>query len=931
MVKTKTKIILIICIAAFLLIAALGGTLLYYYSHPSALKGFIEKSISRSTGSAFSIEKLSYSINPIKIHAEGIQLDPGEKLSGLHLKISDITADICLEGKLGHKSLVFEKLKIDRFSFHVSQKIRLPQIRPERKSPSTIGRVFAKLIAFLLFRDIRFQQGEVTNGEATIQLKDQDISLKGIHAYLTPDHLVEISCNTQIKWPDKQLSFTAPHLHITTDQAISFTDPKIKARLTAKNATLKSPDVHVKGVAMTAKLIYNLRNKTLSFEPVDLNFEGVTLKQKYEKKSSPFDLYLKTEGIFDLPQRRLNAPRFHLTIRDLLKLTGRLNAHLHPLNPLDIEILIDEIGVYKKSSLPSETRIETLRPGNLMFKFGLEREQFVVKIKGNKTHLIRSAVAFNMLPSGWQFSFLDSFELTAIQKQKGGWSFTSKLDFQGMNFQNADSSCAGEDVSVHVEADGKLDLATPEIIANASLKIDKGEVLYDRFYLDLNKNPLFSSFKGSYNVSRKNLQLSGFRLGFKNILTLDAHGTFVHKTGDEKLHLNLSVPETSLKPAFRHFILEPFQTEKPLLTALKIDGKISADLELTCKGKDWEVSGRCMWHDGKISMDDKGLSTKGIDLDLPVWYQIRKTETSEDTVRGSLSIRSMILPFFPEQSLALNLDAGPNSLFVKSPIELKVPGGTVTLGPVAGRDIFSPGISVDTSLAINSVEIKPLVSKILQHPVQGTITGRLDPVHLEHNTLKTTGVIITKAFDGEIVLSDLGASEMFTSSPVYKLSALLTHLNLEKLTTGTTFGKIEGILDGHINDIEIAYGQPQKFELLLETVPEEGVRQIISLTAVDNIAQIGGGASPFRGLAGSFTVLFKEFPYNKIGVIASLENDVFRINGTNRKGGKEYLVERGRFSGVNIVNQNPDNRIRFKDMVKRIKRVTAKGGGPVIK
>jgi len=43
------------------------------------------------------------------------------------------------------------------------------------------------------------------------------------------------------------------------------------------------------------------------------------------------------------------------------------------------------------------------------------------------------------------------------------------------------------------------------------------------------------------------------------------------------------------------------------------------------------------------------------------------------------------------------------------------------------------------------------------------------------------------------------------------------------------------------------------------------------------------------------------------------------------------LVERGRFSGVNIVNQNPDNRIRFKDMVKRIKRVTAKGGGPVIK
>jgi hypothetical protein len=931
MVKTKTKIILIIFIAAFILLASLGGAILYFYSHPAAAKEFIEKSMSRSTGSTFSIEKLSYSINPIRIHAEGILLDPGDKLSGLHLKVSDITAEICLEGKLGHKSLVFEKLKIDRFSFHVSQKIRLPELRPEPQSRSTVGRVFAKLIAFVLFRDIKFQQGEMTNGEAAIQLKDQDISLKGIHAHLTPDHLVEITCSTRIEWPDKQLTFTSPHIHITTDQAISLSDPEIKARLTAKNATLKSPEVNVKGVAMTANFTYNLPNKTLSFEPVDLKLEGVTLKQQNKKKSSTFDLYLETEGIFDLPKRQLNTPRFHLTIRDLLELTGRLNAHLHPLNPMGIEILIDEIGVYKKPSLAPEKRIEKLRPGNLMLKFGLEGEQFVVNIKGHETHLIRSALAFDMLPPGWQLSFLDSFELTAVQKQKDSWTLTSKLDFQGMKFQNEDATSAGEDVSVHVEAEGKLDPATLQIIGNAALKIDKGEILYDRFYMDVNKNPLSSSFKGSYNVSRKSMQISGLRLGLKDILALDISGIFVHREGGEKLQLSLHVPETSLKPAFRHFALDPFKTEKPLLKALKIDGKISAALDLTRNGKGWEVSGHCAWHDGKISMDDKGLSFEDIDLDLPIWYQSLKTEIPLNTIRGSLSISSVVLPYFPEQSITLNLDAGPNSMFVKLPTELKVPGGTATLGPVAGKDIFSPALSIDTSLAMTAVDIKPLVSKILRQPLQGTITGRLDPVHLEHNVLKTTGVIIARAFDGEIVLSDLGASGIFKSSPVYKLSALLTHLNLEKITTGTAFGKIEGILEGHINNIEIAYGQPQRFDLFLQTVPEEGVRQMISLKAVDNIAQIGGGTSPFRGLAGSFTVLFKEFPYNRIGVKASLENDVFRVNGTNRKGDKEYLVERGRFSGVNIVNQNPDNRIRFKDMVKRIKRVTAKGGGPVIK
>ncbi|MBW2668620.1 MAG: hypothetical protein JRD87_01810, partial [Deltaproteobacteria bacterium] len=87
---------------------------------------------------------------------------------------------------------------------------------------------------------------------------------------------------------------------------------------------------------------------------------------------------------------------------------------------------------------------------------------------------------------------------------------------------------------------------------------------------------------------------------------------------------------------------------------------------------------------------------------------------------------------------------------------------------------------------------------------------------------------------------------------------------------------------------------------------------------------------PFMGLAGVFASFFKKFPYEKIGIRAYLENDVFTINGTIGEGGIEYLVKRGSFSGVNVVNQNPDNRVSFKDMVKRIKRITHKGG-PVVR
>jgi len=113
----------------------------------------------------------------------------------------------------------------------------------------------------------------------------------------------------------------------------------------------------------------------------------------------------------------------------------------------------------------------------------------------------------------------------------------------------------------------------------------------------------------------------------------------------------------------------------------------------------------------------------------------------------------------------------------------------------------------------------------------------------------------------------------------------------------------------------------------METVPTQEVPQKIGVRALENIARIGGGGSPFIGLAGALTSLFKEFPYDKIAIQASLENDIFRIGGPLKEGDKVYLVKRSGLSGVNVVNQDPDRQISFKDMMKRIKRVTESAAG----
>jgi hypothetical protein len=60
-----------------------------------------------------------------------------------------------------------------------------------------------------------------------------------------------------------------------------------------------------------------------------------------------------------------------------------------------------------------------------------------------------------------------------------------------------------------------------------------------------------------------------------------------------------------------------------------------------------------------------------------------------------------------------------------------------------------------------------------------------------------------------------------------------------------------------------------------------------------------------------------------------LENDVFKINGTIQENGKEYLVKRGFFSGVDVINQNKDNRVGLKICSKELSGLPIPKGVPL--
>jgi hypothetical protein len=1070
--STKIKLVIVLLATFLIFFASICAMAFYYYTHPSSVKALLEETLSRLGKTTVNINELSYSLKPLRVRAQGIVLKPLDRGDTFYLEVSELQAELALEGAFADRSLVLRDLYINGLHLRSSDYVSVPRIRHGAEASSLLGKIVRRALALILFRDIKLQAVHLTKGEVVAQLRDQTVRIFGLRGNLSSKHLLELSCGVQIRQTHERISLDIPRVSVTTDSSLSIAKPKISFILAARNGHLVSPEVKAEGMDVKAKIIYSHSSREFNLEPFDLTVAGATLNREDLVFS---DLHLQAIALVKLMEARLAVSSFNLTVPDMGQIAGRLEGRLSPQIALEVELLdghafpqklqpflptalkqkitgmsmSESIGllgrisgrmenktwrwhgdlkarlsnnrfsyhsgqnqfsatlagiIEAKGNFPfvevtafiradqascqlnkvklrpfdarasvsgryptfqinelkaevdqveinlgtNKARFENIRvrtdPGrlnlekrsiflpkilldstsirNIALSLSVVDKRIEIDLGGNQTHILEAAIVSKLTPSGWRFGGLDSIQSEIVLEEAGKLSFTSKLGFRGLHFQSKDESSIGENISIIMEVNGRGQLGSPHIAADVSLDASSGEVLYDRFYLNLVANPFFSQGKLKYDSAKKHLKISNLKVGIREILEIDAEGRVDRQEGDPLLHLSLSILERPLRPLFQHFVLEPFKAEIPALNNLDIGGTFASNLSLDGNRTSWRVMGHLTWRNGVFSLPEKSVGLEGVDLELPIWYQSNLAGGSNNAEKGNLSIKSMLIPSFPEQPLALELHAEPNRLYIESPTVLLVPGGTAQIGPLEVE--YIPGsrpFSVETSLSFDAIDISPFLAKIWSNPLEGTMSGVLDPIVLEGDSLGSSGEVKITAFQGEIVLFDLGGSGLFGPVPLLKFGARVEDLSLADITKGTPFGEVRGILRGHVENVEITEGQPQSFDLLLETVEKSGTPQRISIKAVDNIALIGGAQSPFMGAAGILASFFKQLPYKKIGMRASLKNDIFHINGTVLEGNREYLVKRGAFAGVNIINQNPDNRISFKDMVKRVKRV----------
>ncbi|MCK7513203.1 MAG: hypothetical protein MZV70_60370 [Desulfobacterales bacterium] len=215
-------------------------------------------------------------------------------------------------------------------------------------------------------------------------------------------------------------------------------------------------------------------------------------------------------------------------------------------------------------------------------------------------------------------------------------------------------------------------------------------------------------------------------------------------------------------------------------------------------------------------------------------------------MKGELAVRRVTAPMLPDQELKLPFDARPNQLNTTGELRVRFPAGEVRLGAVSGRDLFSPSPQVKTRLAVERVQVGEFLKGLWSSPVDAVVNGELEDIAFDGRDVRTRGRLVADIFKGKIIVQDPGVDAALSTAPNLRADCLIQGVNLADATQDTSFGRVQGVLGGRLEHLEIVGGQPQRFTLLLETTRTQGVPQRINVEAVENIARIGGGQSLCR-------------------------------------------------------------------------------------
>lgn len=718
--------------------------------------------------------------------------------------------------------------------------------------------------------------------------------------------------------------------------------PKLTFRLGKKKTDLsflnKLPNI----------TLLDIRNAeaVLSFEGSEQNvtLHNFNFKLKNFSPSQGGDLLM--ESLFSFA----DSSRRQITAAGSFKTTLKLAGAYPPYGTGTAELLVDE-GTYdlegkkialKKLHLTTDLAFDKKTDTLTLRSLTGGSKQFGT-IHGTAKAVLRGTTPWSASIAVSSIDFAEVFALArpALPEEYGSWTMQGKgavetnlngtyakdrlslngtlsFSFSKGGFSSPDAAKAAQDVSGKVILKLQYDGDGEKLAFSGRSEIAGGEFLWEKFYSNLAGRNTALTLDGSFFLPQKRLQLSS-KADFFGIATssLVLEGT----SSSWKAGITDTVIRNDLVASL---LLKDFlEYASPVFKGASATGTTTLSVQLEHSDAGTAARGMLTILDTSLHAPERAASVDSFSATIPIWFLItpdgKPVKRPDQFENGAISISGFRKGKLHIDKISVPLLISLNYLRVSAPVTIPLFGGNVVLYRLGLDDLPHPALGFRLGIRLENIDLGQMTRELIDDEYAGVIFADTGILRYRNDRLQGDGQFLIRVFGGEISFQNFFFEKMFTKGRRVGADVVFSGISLDQVTQKVPIGHMTGIIRGSLKNFVMEYGQPASFDLEVQSVETPGVSQRFSMDAIESITVLGTGVK--TSVKGGLTSLFREFPYSQIGFKCTLRNDEFTIRGTVESGGKEYLVKRGWLRGVDIVNQNRDNKISFQDMQERLKRV----------
>ena len=427
------------------------------------------------------------------------------------------------------------------------------------------------------------------------------------------------------------------------------------------------------------------------------------------------------------------------------------------------------------------------------------------------------------------------------------------------------------------------------------------------FYIEVGNQPLTARLTGRWDPKNHVFHLDEFNYSHPGILDLQGSAEIAVADTVSLPVLNIRTHIGKLAKTF------PVYIQPLLLNTNFSDINIAGGLTVGLNYQAQQLQRL------ELKFDDISVADKEKRFSLSDLAGNLSIRSDTEPVQSTLSWKGMSFHRLDFGGGAVDFTSVAGQVNVSRWQNLNVLDGKLEIEKLSMQNIGSPDFQLTLDANLSPISMQAFTEAMQWPLMTGTLSGTFHGLKYSHNNLQLNGNVDIRLFHGDVILRDLFIRDIFSEYSRLSANIDVNHLDLESLTNTFTFGKIEGTLNGHVNDLVLENWQPVRFDAAFETPKEDDKPHRISQKALNNLNSLGGGLS--GTMSRGITRFFKEYSYGQIGLSCRLNGGVCELGGVQETGDGFYLLTRGGLLPPWVEVKGTGRSIKWAHLIDGLKQI----------